>query len=123
MQPPEPRRMPELTALRCLAKTLDAAVFNRIRVAQLRFGRNLRIPLTRRAGLEVVFYDDGWLCVDSEAGDQPILAWRDFETHGRASLHLPIACTLCIYHYCGGLIMGNALDDLREQVERKLAGR
>lgn len=118
---PSAMRMPELTPLRCLPKTLEAAVFNRIRVAQLRFGKSLRIALTRRAGLEVMFFEDGWLCVDADAEDQPILAWRDFEIHERDNLHLPVKCVLCIYHHCGGLIMGDALDDLREQVDRKLA--
>lgn len=115
--------LPALTPIRCVSKIIEAAVFNRIRVAQLRFGKNLRIALTRRAGLEVVFYDDGWLCVDSEAGDQPILAWRDFEIHDREALHVPIKCVLCIYHHCGGLIMGDALEDLHEQVERRLAAQ
>ncbi len=110
----------EIPPLRIMPKRIEAACYNRVRLALLRLDNPLRLTLTQHRGLEVILYDDNWVCVDGFADDQLVLAWRAFQTHGRDNLFEPIACDLWLYHHCAGLIMGSALDDLQQAIERRL---
>lgn len=110
----------ETAPWRIFPKQIEAAYYNRVRLALLRLTNPLRITLTQHRGLEVILHDDHWLCVDSFANDQPVLVWRDFQIHARENLYEPIACELHLYHHCAGLIMGSALDDLYQAVEQRL---
>lgn len=103
---------------RIFPRKIEATCFNRGRLAVLRLGNPLRVTLQQHRGLEVILSKDMWLCVDSNTDDQPILAWREFQTCGRRNLHLPVSCELWLYHNCAGLIMGSALDDLDQVLEK-----
>lgn len=104
--------------LRIYPKQIDACCYNRGRLALLRLGCPLRVPLLQHRGLEVILDKAAWLCVDSTAGDQPVMAWRKFQVSGRNNLHQPIACELWLYHSCAGLVMGSALDDLEKTLKK-----
>jgi len=103
--------------LRIFPKKIEAACYNRGRLALLRFGHPLRITLQQHRGLEVILDNTMWLCIDSTTDDQPVMAWREFQIQGRCNLHHPVACELWLYHSCAGLIMGSALDDLDKTLE------
>ncbi len=103
---------------RIFPKTIEATCYNRGRLALLRLGYPLRVALQQHRGLEVILSNTMWLCVDSNADDQPILAWREFQIHGRRNLIQPVPCELWLYHNCAGLIMGSALDDLDQALEK-----
>ena len=79
---------------RVFPKTIEAACYNRVRLALLRLGFPLRVALQQHRGLEVILDSAMWLCVDSNTEDQPILAWREFQTCERRGLHLPVSCEL-----------------------------
>ncbi|BAU49992.1 hypothetical protein SVA_3456 [Sulfurifustis variabilis] len=111
----------ERTPLRTYPKQIDAACYNHVRLALLRFGAPLRVGLPRHRGLEVILDDDLWLCVDAAREDTPVLAWFDFETRGRSSLHAPVACRLDVYHVHAGLVMGTTLDALTDALRLRLA--
>lgn len=111
----------DLPPLRVMPKEISATCYNSVRLAMLRLGRPLRVVLAGHRGLEMVLTDNAWWCVDSLADDQPIMAWREFASHGRDNLALPVACQLFLYHHCAGLIMGTALSDLQHAVEARLA--
>ena len=104
--------------MRIFPKQVEAACYNRGRLAMLRLGRPLRITLSLHRGLEVILDSNMWLCVDSFKDDQPVLAWREFKTFARDDLHQPIACELWLYHSCAGLVMGSALDDLQQALDQ-----
>ncbi len=108
-----------LTPLRKLPKQIDAVCYNRVRLALLRSRLPLRVALAQHRGLEIILTDTVWLAVDSLAEDQPVLAWCDFQVHGRDNLHYPIQCNLWLYHHCDGLIMGTALMDLCEVLKHR----
>lgn len=101
-----------LTPIRVLPKQMDAACYNRIRVALLRGRTPLRVAVPHHRGLEVIFTDKAWLCVDSTWEDQPILSWSQFDISGRHGLHEPVNCRLSLYHMHAGLVMGSALEAL-----------
>lgn len=100
--------------LHTLPKTVEAACYNRARLALLRRGRPLRVAVPDHRGLEMILDDRHWLCVDSLHNDQPVLGWDEFETAGRDALHAPVRCRLCFYHVHAGLVMGSVLDALQQ---------
>ncbi|MCK5435138.1 MAG: hypothetical protein KAI88_00765 [Nitrosomonadaceae bacterium] len=105
---------------RVLPKKIEAACYNRGRLALLRYGSPLRVTLSQHRGLEIILNSEVWLCVDSLANDQPVLAWREFNIHARDNLYKPVTCKLFLYHNCAGLIMGSALDDLYQVLDQLL---
>jgi len=115
-----PRRPLEFEPLRVLAKTIDASYYNRGRLALIRIGDPLRVALPGLLGLEAILSDEMWLVVDSLRTDNPVLAWCDFATAGRESLHEPVRCNLKLYHSHAGLIMGTALEALQTALNERL---
>jgi len=113
--------MRELPPLRSLPRRLEAACYNRVRLALRRLGRPLRLALPQHRGIEAVLDDDAWVCVDTTRDDLPVLAWRAFAVQGRDSLHRPVDCRLELYHYHAGLIMGSALEALEAALHARLA--
>lgn len=108
------------SSLRIFPKKIEAACYNRGRLALLRLGSPLRVTLSLHRGLVVILNSAIWLCVDSFADDQPVMAWREFQIHARDNLYQPVACELWLYHNCAGLIMGSALDDLHQALDKLL---
>ena len=106
------RDRPKPTALRTMPKSIEASIYNYVRLALRRRGSPLRVAVPCHRGLEIILDDRAWLCVDANADDQPVMAWLDFASRHRDNLHEPVACTLELYHRCAGLVMGSALDSL-----------
>lgn len=102
-----------LQPLHRFPKTLPAAQYNRIRLATLREPIPLRLELPDLRVVDAILQQEAWLCVDVSARDQPLLGWSDFEV-GRSGPQAPVGCTLYVFHYHAGLIMGPALDALYE---------
>ena len=103
-----------------MPKTIEATVYNHVRLALRRLGSPLRVEVPGHRGLEIVLESRVWMCVDANAGDQPIMAWLDFGTRGRDNLQAPVSCTLELYHRCAGLVMGSALDSLDDALSELL---
>ena len=104
----------ELPPMRIMPKVIEAATFNQARLALLRISNPLRVSLKEHRCLDVILSEEQWLCVDSCNDDQPIMAWREFDTQHRDALHQPINCNLYLYHMHAGLIMGTARDNLTQ---------
>lgn len=113
------RNMDALTLpWRIFPKKIEAVCYNRGLLAIIRTGAPLRVTLQQHRGLEVILNKTEWLCVDSNVDDQPVMAWRKFQTQKRSNLYLPVACELWLYHSHAGLIMGSALEDLHQVLEK-----
>jgi len=108
------------TTLRTMPKSIEAAIYNHVRLALRRLGSPLRVAVPGHRGLEIILDDHHWLCVDANAEDQPVMAWLDFDVHHRDNLHEPVSCTLELYHRYAGLVMGSALDSLDETLSDQL---
>lgn len=78
--------------------TVDAEVFNPVRLALLRLGSPQRIPLPKLRTLAVILDEETWICRDTGLNDVPILAWLDFEASGRTNLNDPVPCLCYAYH-------------------------
>lgn len=105
--------------LRTLPKIVEAQLFNRVRLALLRQGSPLRLPLHGLRGVDVILERHRWLAVDRFRNDMPILAVTDFETADRSDLHLPINCRLHLYHYHAGLVSGVIVTAIEAALERQ----
>lgn len=124
ISPPDSKamRLPEdLKPLRVLPKTIDAHCYNLARLALRRLPRPVRVSLEGLRGLEVIVEDKYWLCIDGNVDDRPVLAWTEFETRDRASLHEPVHCRLYLLHQHAGLVMGLALDALEQALKGRLS--
>lgn len=109
----------ELPPLRTLPKTIEAACYNRVRLALSRFGRPLRVELGRPA-LVMVLDDGCWLALAAWDERLPMLEWTDFERQERRALHLPVRCRLHLYHIHAGLMMGPAIEALNARLAARL---
>ena len=108
------------TALRTMPKSIEASIYNHVRLALRRLDTPLRVAVPGHRGLEIILDDHIWLCVDTNADDQPVMAWLDFNVHHRSTLHEPVNCNLELYHRFAGLVMGSTLDSLDEALVERL---
>ena len=114
------RERPTPTVLREMPKSIEASVYNHVRLALRRVGAPLRVAVPDHRGLEIILEDHIWLCVDANAEDQPVMAWVNFTGLHRDNLHEPVGCTLELYHRFSGLVMGSVLDALNEAISEIL---
>lgn len=87
---------------------IDAPVFNRIKLAQIRKGKGrwhaLRVHLKELRHLDLIIDDETWICVDRDQNDIPIIAWLNFKTEHRQDLHKAIECDIYSYHAYADMI-------------------
>ena len=115
-----PNPLDDHLACHILRKVIAAADYNRVRLALKRISNPLQLELTSMKCLEMILTDQYWLCIDSCMGDRPILAWTAFEVSGRSALNASVACELRLYHYHGGLVMGEVLQKLGQVLKQQL---
>ncbi len=106
--------------LRVLQKNLDAGYYNRIRLGLLRLSNPLRIDLPELR-VQLVCTDQAWSCV-SQDNRTPLLIWTDF-VRRRDGLHMPVACTLHLYHIHAGLLAAIALETADSVIKQRLTAR
>lgn len=114
-------RIDEVPALWVIDATVDAAQFNRIRLALLRLGEPLRLALPHLRGLDLLLSRESWVCVDRTMDDLPVIAWTRFGSLGRRQLQAPVRCELRYYHGHAGMIVQTVLADALAAVEQRLA--
>lgn len=106
-----------ITPLRSLPKRIEAADYNRVRLALRRLACPLRLEIPRQP-VEMILDERRWEAL--HLGETPLLTWMDFQVKDRSALHEPVICTLHLYHYQAGLIMGKVLDALIHELDRRL---
>ena len=89
---------------------VEAIHYNLVQVALKRLGSPLRFTLPRLRTLDLHLEKDAWIVVDKSLNDIPVMAWVDFDTSGRASLHEAIPCTLKIYHSHAGILIKKVME-------------
>jgi hypothetical protein len=107
----------EHTALRVMRKQIAAEDYNRIRLGLLRERRPLRVRIDRFRCLLCILDESEWWCIDECQDNQPVLAWRNFDTRERASLNASVECDLHLYHVQAGLLMGSVLEAMARAVD------
>ena len=111
-------RLNEIPTLKSLPGSVQAARFNRVRLALHRLENPMRIELTGLRSMDFILEDQVWAIVDRNLNDIPVVAWTDFEP--RNTLHQPIPCTMRVYHLHADVIIEQALQKLDDILDTRL---
>ena len=103
-------RLEDLPTFETRRATVKAIHYNLVQVAFKRLGSPLRFALPKLRTLDLHLEKDAWIVVDKSLNDIPVMAWVDFDTAGRASLHEDIPCILKIYHSHAGMLIDKVME-------------
>ena len=103
--------------------SVAAADFNRVQIAFHRLGAPLHIALTGLRNLELILDHEAWIVIDRDLNNIPILAWTDFQSVGRLSLHEPVQCILRTYHIHAPVILDQVIAFMEQELEARLSER
>jgi hypothetical protein len=101
--------------------SIDANYFNRAQTALKRIGHQIRFKIPTLNHLDLIVQEDAWIVVDRVLNDVPIVAWTDFQTEGRDSLHEPITCEVRLYHFAARMVLKTTLDAMEDILGKTLA--
>lgn len=99
---------------------VSATHYNHVLVALKRLGDEIRLRIPKLKHLDLILQKNAWIVVDRVLNDYPIVAWTDFETEGRSSLHEPIACQIKHYHAHANMIMRRTLEAMEMLLSEEL---
>ena len=102
-------------------RQVEARYYNQVVRGCQRLGPELRLVTPALKHLGIILQRDAWIVVDRAMNEMPVLAWVDFETEGRSSLHEPIPCRIKLWHFMACMIMPRALQALTDHLDEELA--
>jgi len=102
---------------------VDAHHFNQVQTALKRVRQQFRFKIPTLNHLDLIVQEDAWIVVDRVLNDIPIVAWTDFQTEGRDSLHEPIECEIRLYHFAARMILKTTLDAMEDILGQLVAER
>lgn len=103
-------KLEDLPTFETRQAAVEAIHYNLVQVALKRLGSPLRFSLPKLRTLDLYLEKEAWIVVDKSLNDIPVMAWIDFDTSQRASLHEDIACTLKIYHSHAGILIKKVME-------------
>jgi hypothetical protein len=115
------KRLTDIPVYSSAQVSIEAEIFNTIRIATQRLALPIRLTLPRFQYIDVVIDHDSWACVDRSLNDLPVIAWTEFEITNRIALHLPVNCKISNYHFQSSQVLAGALTFTKMALERKLA--
>ena len=104
------RRLDDVPVYHSRDGKLPAHYYNDVQVALKRLGEELRFAIPRLRHLDLILQKNAWIIVDRVLNDIPVVAWTDFDTRQRDSLHEPISCQIRFYHAHGIMVMNRTLE-------------
>lgn len=114
-------RLEDLPTFETRQTVVKAIHYNLVQVALKRLGTPLRFVLPKRQSpLDLHLEKEAWIVVDTSLSDIPVMAWVDFDTIGRSSLHKDIPCTLKIYHSHAGLLIEPIMETMTLLIGERL---
>lgn len=115
------KRLTDIPVYSSTQATIDAEIYNTIRLATQRLPLPIRLSLPRFHYIDLVIDHDSWACVDRSINDLPIVAWTEFDISQRAALHLPLSCKISRYHFQSEQIAEGALTFAVIALEQQLS--
>lgn len=117
-------RHDEVPQLSARAGKVDALYYNHVQTALKQLGNQIRLTIPKLKHLDLIIQKDAWIIVDIVLNDIPVVAWTNFETKGRDSLHEPIQCEIRFFHYAASMILNRTLEAMElmlgEELEQEL---
>ena len=114
-------RVRNVPAIRSVPYTLDAALYNHVRLALLRIGNPLELEL-EKLGIDMVLEKSCWIGYHCLQLSLPLIAWDGFET-SRSALDTPVTCTMHLYHQHSWLQMPKILLALDKELQLQLSAK
>lgn len=111
----------DIPPIRSVPFTLDAALYNHVRLALLRIANPLELEL-EKLGLDIVLEKTCWVGYHCHQTSLPLIAWDGFDTN-RNALDMPVACTMHLYHHHSWLQMPKILSAMDEELQLRLAAK
>ncbi len=111
----------DIPAIRSLPYSLEAALYNQVRLALLRIGSPLELEL-EKLGVDLVLEKTCWVGYHCQQISLPLIAWEGFDTN-RNALDTPVACTMHLYHQHSWLRMPQILLALEKELQLRLSGK
>lgn len=90
--------------------TVSAAHYNHVQTGLHRLHVKLRYNIPKLKNLDLILQKDAWIIVDQNLNDMPIVAWTQFETEHRESLHEDIKCEIRLFHHAAGMILDRTIE-------------
>lgn len=114
-------RLDDLPVYATTEFSVSAEDFNLVQRALNRLGEPINIPLQGLRSLELILDRDAWIVVDSDLNHIPVLAWTDFQSEGRLTLHEPVPCRLKTYHMHAMVILERVAAFMEEELGKRLS--
>ena len=111
----------DIPPLRSIPYTLDAALYNHVRLALLRIGNPLELEL-EKLGIDMVLEKACWVGYHWQQISLPLIAWEGFDTN-RSALDTPVGCTMHLYHNHSWLQMPKILLALDKELQLRLSAK
>lgn len=112
----------EIPRLETREGQVKAIHYNHVQTGLHRLHVKLRYRIPKLKHLDLILQKDAWIVVDHVLNDMPIIAWTDFETEHRETLHEPIKCEVRLFHYAADMILERTLDAMELLLGEELAG-
>jgi hypothetical protein len=111
----------DIPAIRSMPYSLDAVLYNRVRLALLRIGNPLELEL-EKIGIDLVLENSCWVGYHCQQTSLPLIAWDGFD-HNRSALDVPVGCTMHLYHQHSWLRMPRILLAMDKELQQQLSGK
>jgi len=115
----------EIQPLQSTSGNVSAVYYNHVKTALKRINKSLRYKIPTLKHLDLILQEDAWIVVDVVLNDMPILAWSEFQTEHRETLHEPIKCEVDFFHYAAEMIMDKTLEAMElllgEELDNELS--
>ncbi len=109
----------DVPPIRSIPHTLDAALYNRVRLALLRISNPLELELDNLA-IDLVLEKTCWVGYHSHQTSLPLIAWDGFDTN-RNALDAPVKCIMHLYHLHSWLQSPRVLQALDKELQLQLS--
>jgi len=114
-------RIDNVPKLRTVPASINAELYNLIKLATIRIETPLRVRLPGLRTIDMVINKNTWVCLDRAMYDLPALAWTNINEERRDGLHKPVECQLHYYHIHANISASKILDSLYAVLEEMLA--
>jgi hypothetical protein len=103
-------RHDEVPQLGARSGKVESLFYNHVQTALKKLGTQIRLKIPKLKHLDLILQKDAWIIVDITLNDVPVVAWTNFETRGRTSLHEPIQCEIRFFHYAASMVLNRTLE-------------
>jgi len=111
----------DIPPMRSIPYTLEATLYNRVRLALTRISNPLELEL-ERLGIDMVLEKTCWVGYHCLQISLPLIAWDGF-VNNRSALDAPVGCTMHLYHQHSWLQMPKILSAMDEELLLRLSAK